>query len=165
MSWDTAFKESEINDPSSCTVWGISKLGYYLLHVLNRRMGFPALKRNAITLWNRYMKYEMGSIGVLIEDRASGQSLIQVLQNETRIPIISRPADANKIIRMDEVSPAIEAGHVHLPDEAPWLIRYETQMAQFPLGREDDDVDSTTQFLRWITKPRYKRSKLKRFWK
>jgi predicted phage terminase large subunit-like protein len=166
LSWDTAFKESELNDPSSCTVWGISNMGYYLLYVLNKRMEFPQLKRHAIKIWNRYMKYEMGAVGVLVEDRASGQSLIQVLNNETSMPIIPIRPDANKVIRMGEVSPIIEAGHVHLPENAPWLVRYETQIAQFPLGKEDDDVDSTTQFLRWVTKPRYKRSKLRwRVWK
>jgi len=165
LSWDTAFKEAEINDPSSCTVWGISKMGYYLLHVFNKRMGFPALKRTAIKIWNRYMKYEMGVVGMLVEDRASGQSLIQVLNNETNIPVIAIKADSNKTIRADEISPLIEAGHVHLPENAPWLVRYETQMAQFPLGREDDDVDSTTQFLRWVSRPKYKKSKLRRFWK
>ncbi len=165
LSWDTAFKEAEMNDPSSCTAWGISKLGYYLLYVFNKRVGFPALKRTAIKLWERYMAYNMGAVAVLIEDRASGQSLIQVLESETRIPIIPIKPESNKVIRMDEISPIIEAGHVHLPDDASWLIRYETQMAQFPLGREDDDVDSTTQFLRWISKPRYKRSTLTKFWK
>ena len=166
LSWDTAFKESELNDPSSCTIWGISADGYYLLYVFNKRMGFPALKKHAIRIYDRYMKYDMGSVAVLIEDRASGQSLIQVLEAETRIPIIPIRPDSNKVIRTDEVSPIMEAGHVHLPENAPWLIRYETQMAQFPLGREDDDVDSTTQFLRWVSKPRYKRSTLsRRFWK
>ena len=165
LSWDTAFKESELNDPSSCTVWGIAADGYYLLHAFNKRMGFPALKRRAIGLYDRYMKYNIGSIAVLIEDRASGQSLIQVLDVETRIPVIAIRPDANKVIRTSEISPIIEAGHVHLPENAPWLIRYETQIAQFPLGREDDDVDSTTQFLRWVSKPRYKRSTLRRFWK
>ena len=165
MSWDTAFKESELNDPSSCTVWGISKLGYYLLYVYNKRMGFPELKKIVVRLWEKYMRYEIGVVGVLVEDRASGQSLIQVLNVETQIPTIAIRPDANKVIRMDEVSPIIEAGHVYLPENAPWLIRYETQMAQFPLGREDDDVDSTTQFLRWVSRPKYKRSKLRRFWK
>ena len=165
LSWDTAFKETELNDPSSCTVWGISEMGYYLLYVYNKRMGFPKLKKEALRIWNRYMRYGMGVVAVLIEDRASGQSLIQVLEVETRIPIIPIRPESNKVIRTDEISPIIEAGHVHLPENAPWLIRYETQLAQFPLGREDDDVDSTTQFLRWVSAPRYKRSKVWRYWK
>lgn len=165
LSWDTAFKESELNDPSSCTCWGISPNGYYLLYVYNKQMTFPRLKNMAIRIWERYMRYDMGVVGVLIEDRASGQSLIQVLNNETEIPVIPIPAEKNKRIRMEEISPIIEAGHVHLPENAPWLVKFETQMAQFPLGREDDDVDSTTQFLRWVSRPKYKRSKLRRFWK
>jgi predicted phage terminase large subunit-like protein len=164
ISWDTAYKESEINDPSSGTVWGISKMGYYLLYVYNERMAFPKLKRKVISMWERYTKWNVGSVLVLIEDRASGQSLIQVLDQETRIPVSKISPDANKEIRAEETSNIIEGGRVFLPEEAPWLIKYETYVCQFPLGKEDDDVDSTTQFLRWASKPKYKRRKM-RFWK
>jgi predicted phage terminase large subunit-like protein len=101
---------------------------------------------------------------LLIEDKASGQSLIQVLDQETRIPVSPITPEGNKKVRAEEVSNVVEGGRVWLPEEAPWLIKYETNMAQFPLGKEDDDVDSTTQFLRWASKPRYKRRKM-RFWK
>ena len=50
-------------------------------------MGFPELKKTVIRVWDKYVKWDVGSVLVLIEDRASGQSLIQVLESETRIPI------------------------------------------------------------------------------
>lgn len=165
ISWDTAFKESQINDPSSATVWGISKNGYYLIHVFNNHLSFPKLKYWTKKLWNRYVQWEIGGpILVIIEDRGSGQSLIQVIKDETKIPILGIYPEKNKVLRAEEVSTMIEGGRVYLPDEAPWLVPYETNMCQFPLGREDDDVDSTTQFLKWVSKPRYKRKKM-RFWK
>jgi len=164
ISWDTAFKETELNDPSSGTVWGISKIGYYLLAIYNKRMQFPELKRTVISVWEKYIAWDIGSILVLIEDRASGQSLIQVLDQETRIPVSKIVPEGNKQFRAEEVSNVIEGGRVFIPGEAPWLIRFETQVCQFPLGKEDDDIDSMTQFLRWATKPTYKRRRL-RFWK
>ena len=161
ISWDTAFKESEVNDPSSATVWGISKNGYYLIHVFNKHLSFPKLKHWTKSLWKRYSKWNVGPVMVIIEDRGSGQSLIQVIKDETRIPIVGVYPEKNKVLRAEEVSTLIEGGRVYLPDEAPWLVKYETNMCQFPLGREDDDVDSTTQFLKWVSKPRYKRRNIR----
>jgi len=164
MSWDTAFKEEEINNPSSCSVWGVGEHGYYLLYVYNKRMGFPKLKKTCIRLWELYNKFIKSPIPVLIEDKASGQSLIQVLKSETNIPVIAISAERSKKLRASEVSPVVEAGNVFLPVYADWLEKTETQISQFPLADEDDDVDSITQFLRWAAKPKMRRRKL-RFWK
>jgi len=164
-SWDTAFKESELNDPSSCTVWGISKETYYLLNVFNKRMKFPELRQAVIEMYERYSKWGLGSVRVLIEDKASGQSLIQELLANTKIPIIAMQANANKQLRLSQGTPLIEAGRVFIPDKSPWSVRYETQIAQFPFGKEDDDVDSTSQFLVWAGKPRFKKNKFPKFWK
>ena len=166
ISWDTAFKEEQLNDPSAATVWGEgADNNFYLVDVVNKRMKYPKLKKAAIELYEKYMKYGLGNVPVLIEDKASGQSLIQDLKHETRMPIIARPADANKQIRMSSASPLIEAGRVYLPDRASWLVGYETQLARFPLWKNDDMVDSTSQFLNWAGKPRFKRGLKKKFWK
>lgn len=164
-SWDTAFKEKEINDPSACTTWGIAQDRYYLMHCINRRMNFPELKRAVVAEYERCMKFNCGEVAVLIEDKASGQSLIQELQRYTRIPVIPIKPDANKTVRLSEVSPLIEAGKVWIPERSEWVVPYETQMAQFPYGKFDDMVDSTSQFLRWAARPKYVRSPGRRFWK
>jgi predicted phage terminase large subunit-like protein len=44
-----------------------------------------------------------------------------------------------------------EAGQVHLPEEAPWLAAYIGELVAFPNGRHDDQVDSTSQALRYLT--------------
>ena len=44
----------------------------------------------------------------------------------------------------------IENGFVHLPQAAPWLAAYLHELAVFPHGRFDDQVDSTAQFLDWF---------------
>ena len=164
ISWDTAFKEKELNDPSAATVWGVSPTDVYLVDVLNKRLGYPALKRAAVDLFDKFNRSGK-PVRVLIEDRASGQSLLQDLKVSTRIPVIAISPDANKQIRMDSASPMIEAGRVWLPDRAAWLVNYETQIARFPLWREDDLVDSTSQFLRWYSAPRFKANPKLKFWK
>jgi predicted phage terminase large subunit-like protein len=165
ISWDTAFKESQLNDPSAATVWGMATdKRFYLLGIVNERMNYPRLKQAAVDLWKRYMKWGLGPVPVLIEDKASGQSLIQDLK-KTEIPVIAINPDKNKQIRMSTASPMMESGMVYLPDETMgWVVDYETQLARFPLWKHDDLVDSTSQFLLWAVKPKFKKSK-RRFWK
>ena len=45
------------------------------------------------------------------------------------------PKGVNKIDRLVEVSSLFEAGLVHLPEAAPWLIDYELELTIFPAGR------------------------------
>ena len=51
---------------------------------------------------------------------------------------------------MHSVTSAIENGFVHIPVQAPWLGEYLHEIAIFPNGRFDDQVDSTSQALDWI---------------
>lgn len=167
-SWDTAFKEKQINDPSACTVWGVTDKDYYLLYMINERLDFPKLKRRVVEVQElncRKLGFKNYEVIVLIEDKGSGTSLIQELKRETNIPVIGCTPDANKIFRMESVSALIEAGRVWIPDRAVWLTDFETQMAEFPYGKHDDIVDSVSQFLRWINKPKFKRSQGTLFYK
>jgi len=168
-SWDTAFKESQLNDPSACTVWGVTNSNlYYLLWVINQRLEFPELVKKVIEVHERnknHFNFSAGQCPVLVEDRASGQSLIQELKRYTSIPVIAIKADANKQVRLSETTSIMEAGRVWLPESAVWLVDYETQICQFPYSKFDDMVDSTSQFLRWAGGPRFVKSKEKLFWK
>lgn len=142
-SWDTAFKKGAENDFSVCTIWGQSKSGYYLLYRWKQRVEFPELKMTVILLANQVPANE-----ILIEDKASGQSLIQELQRETRLPIIPYKIDRDKVARANAVTPIIEAGKVYLPENADWGVQdYIDCLAAFPNDEHDDDVDSTTQAL------------------
>lgn len=165
-SWDTAFKEKQLNDPSCGTIWAIIGNDFYLLDVINKHLAYPKLKKLVISVYEKYQHITRASVPVLIEDAASGQSLIQELKQDTMLPIIKVRPDANKKTRLSEVTSLIEAGRVYLPDEAHWLTDYETQLCRFPFDRFDDMVDSTSQFLRWAGKPKFKRRRGKNlFWK
>ena len=48
----------------------------------------------------------------------------------------------------------LQAGYVHLPETASWLRDFEAEMLLFPRGSHDDQVDSVSQFLTWVTRPR-----------
>ena len=86
---------------------------------------------------------------ILIEDKSSGQSLIQELRQSTTLPIIAIEPLGDKTFRANEVSAMVEAGLMRLPYAAPWLIDFEGEFFGFPLSTNDDQVDSVTQFLKW----------------
>lgn len=144
-SWDTAFKDKTKSDYSVCSVWGETDNGYYLLDVWRNKVEFPELKRVAISLYER----DKPSV-VLVEDKASGQSLIQELQRNTRIPVLPFKIDSDKVARAYSITPLIEAGKVMLPESANWLFDYVEELSGFPNYTHDDQVDSTTQALEFM---------------
>lgn len=148
LSADTAFKSTETADYSALTVWGETKTGYYLLHAWRGRVEFPELKRIVVSLAAQWKPN-----AVLVEDRASGQSLIQELQSGTSLPVLPVSADRDKVTRASAITPMIEAGRVFLPESAPWLDEYLDELSTFPAATHDDWTDSTTQALNYLRGP------------
>lgn len=144
QSWDTAYKPGQINDPSVCTTWGMRPDGHDLLHVLVKRLEYPQLKSTAVS-----HAADWGANAVLIEDKASGQSLIQDLRRETQLPVIAITPKGDKLTRASAVSATIEAGKVSLPEHAAWLTDFEIELMTFPNAPHDDQVDSLSQYLEW----------------
>jgi predicted phage terminase large subunit-like protein len=145
QSWDSANKAGELNDFSVCTSWGIKGRDVYLLDVLRRRMEYPELRRSVMAEHPR-LRPDV----VLIEDRASGTQLIQELVAAGLHAVTRYRPQADKVMRMHAQTAAIENGFVHLPQTAPWLAEYLHELAVFPYGRFDDQVDATAQFLDWV---------------
>jgi predicted phage terminase large subunit-like protein len=145
LSFDTAIKAGIKNDPTVCTVWGEKQNNYYLLEVYREWLEYPALKKIAIELIKKW-----NPDNILIEDKASGQSLIQDLRQDIKQPVIPIKANKDKITRFASVSTFIEAGRVFLPNEAVWLADFENELYSFPNHEHDDQVDSLSQFLNWI---------------
>ena len=144
QSWDTAIKTGIKNDYSVCTTWGITENSYYLLEVFRRKLSYPDLKQVII---EKYQKYEVA--GIIIEDKASGQQLIQDINNNHKIPIIKFMPRKSKFIRCLLATTIIEAGKIYIPNQAGWLVDFETELFSFPTSVHDDQVDSMVQFLTW----------------
>lgn len=144
ISVDAAFKGLSTSDYVAITVWAKMGSDYYLRHCVNRQMGFTDTLR-AI----RAVKAQFPAAGrVLIEDKANGTAIIEVLQREMFcIPVNPR---GGKVARVQAVSAAIEAGHVFLPRQMGNLAEYIDQWTAFPAGAHDDMVDSSTQALSYL---------------
>jgi predicted phage terminase large subunit-like protein len=154
ISWDTAMKPTDFADYSVGTVWWVQGDFYYLLDVIRERLSFPDLKRKVIKVYERWKRY--GKPDLLIEDTGSGASLLQELR-DCKIPAIAIRPGGDKVMRMDAQTAKIEAGAVHLPLNAPWLDDLRSELLAFPHGHHDDQVDSISQALNWMSsRPRYR---------
>ena len=101
QSWDTAIKISDTADYSVCTTWGILNKQYYLLDMLRKKLSYPNLK---ITAEKLITKWDPKS--VLIEDKNSGQSLIQDLQLKyLHNSIVPQKPKLDKVTRFASVTP------------------------------------------------------------
>jgi predicted phage terminase large subunit-like protein len=108
-------------------------------------MEFPQLKRKI-----KEHAAMHGAHNVIIEDMVSGTSLYQQLRNESLPGLSAYRPKGDKIMRMNNQTALMEAGRVHVPNQAHWLEDYLHELAVFPNGKHDDQVDSTSQALDWI---------------
>lgn len=149
QSWDTAISINDAADWSVCTTWEIRGTDYYLLDVFRVRCDFPTLKSKVVEL-----KEQFSASVVLIEDAGAAKGLIQMLKSENKVRPIAIKPEGSKEDRMAAQSALIEAGRVFLPENASWIDDFRLEITAFPSGKHDDQVDSVSQFLNWVTRPR-----------
>lgn len=162
QSWDTAFKvpirkkTGETTDPdySVCITLGMNKQGYFGISRWKDRVEYPVLLKTAIDL---YLAERPNLI--LIEDKASGQSLIQSLRaSGHRIPVVAiRPVpDADKRARAESTTPIFRSGLWWMPQGAYWAHDFIETMVAFPDDTtHDDDVDAACQGLWYLSQGRF----------
>ena len=144
QAWDTAFKKGSMNDYSVGVTIGISANRYYILDCWRDRLEFPDLKRAVMAQAAKW-----GATAVLVEDTAAGQSLLQELGRNTRLPLIPVKADKDKVSRANAVTPTHEAGLCYLPMGAHWLSDFVDELASFPSAPHDDQVDAWVHGMTW----------------
>jgi predicted phage terminase large subunit-like protein len=114
------------------------------------RLEYPELRATAIALAKDAARYGRRPETILIEDKASGQSLIQDLNRAGIYNVEAIKPEADKVTRMSSQTAVIANGAVFLPIDAPWLGVLEHELIAFPLGRYTDQVDSVSQVLKWF---------------
>ncbi len=146
VSWDTATTIGEGADYSVGTVWGLYHSQFFLLDVVRGRIEAPDLRRlveGTELKWQAHVS--------IIEKTGIGHALLQDIRRTMSIrPILIAPK-YDKLSRLVAQSPKFEAGQVFLPHEAPWLGTYISELLAFPFGRHDDQVDSSSQALKYLT--------------
>lgn len=138
---DTAFKKTETADYSVMVVAGVDTTGdMYIVDIIRGKWDFPELKQRMIRLNNEWRG--KGLRAIYIEDKASGQSLIQELKRESGVSVIPYKVVNDKVARANAILPIIEGGRVFLPEESPWLDDFIDEAISFPNGNHDDQVDA-----------------------
>lgn len=148
QSWDTAIKAGQRHDYSVCITALLRGRDIHILQVWRGRREFPQLLQE---VKDQALRFHNPTL--LIEDKASGQELIQSLRSENHrgVPLpIPRIPTADKLTRAQGVSSIVEAGQLFLPEDANWLADFKSELLAFPNGRFDDQVDALTQLLEWV---------------
>jgi predicted phage terminase large subunit-like protein len=165
QSYDCAFTEKTTGDPTAFTAWGVfthkGVRNAMLLDAWDDHLSYPDLRERAIKEWGSeyggmtknspYLKARKPD-RVLVEAKASGQSLLQDLR-VARIPIASyNPGNADKISRAHQAAPTLELGMLWIPESAKnpgqpvtWASAFMKQVSKFPVAEHDDYVDTFTQ--------------------
>jgi predicted phage terminase large subunit-like protein len=152
-SWDTAFKESETSDFSACVTIGFlgsrgsegAMPGLYLLHAWHGRVAFSELKETA-----KRFAAEWRPNVVVVEDAASGQSLLQELRLDSALPLHPQKVQGDKLVRAAAAEPTISAGRVLLPEGAQWVEEFLREVCAFPSAAHDDYVDALVHAIVWL---------------
>jgi len=144
QSWDCAFKDNEDSDFVCGTVWARQGANYYLLDLINERMGII----NTMKAIENYGRKHPRALTKLVEDKANGPAVIRLLRDKVPGLVAVNP-EGGKVPRANAIVGAVESGNVYLPrpEKASWVEDYISQHASFPNGKNDDMVDSTTQAL------------------
>ena len=167
QSYDTAFTEKTTGDPSACTVWGVfTRKGVrnaMLLDAWDEHLSYPDLRTKVIEEWSAEYGGSSGahsgtptkarrSDRVLVEAKASGQSLIQDLRR-AKVPVVAfNPGNADKVARAHQAAPVLELDLLWVPESkknlgqfVSWAQPLIKQMSKFPVAEHDDLVDTATQ--------------------
>ena len=143
QSWDTAFSTNEKTSYSARTTWGVfrmnGQINAIVLDMWYDRVTYPELRNIA---QESYEDYEPDA--VLIEKKASGQSLLQDLRM-AGIPVIPYSPDRDKEARAHAASALLEDGRIYFPSDKKWSKDLIDICAAFPAGDNDDIVDTCTQ--------------------
>lgn len=151
QSWDCTFKDNDDSDFVVGQVWGKKGADKFLLDQVRGRMDLPATIMAVRTLTAKWPRAR----AKLIEDKANGPAVIQMLKHEISGLIPVNP-EGGKIARAYAASPEVEAGNVYLPDPsiAPWVHDFVEETAAFPNGSNDDMLDCATQCIIYWQSPK-----------
>ncbi len=163
LSADTAKRDKDNSDPTAILIWGEQGERRYLLHVELGRWLFDEILVKLAELAQEWKPNV-----ALLELAGSGEQAAAYLQKHksvrklgpdgmllceipwrTEIHGIEVAGAASKVIRFNACIPDIRQGFVWLPVAAPWLAKYERELANFPKGH-DDQCDATSQYLNWL---------------
>lgn len=139
---DGAYTNDTKNDPTGLMIAGSYKNDLYIYSSIDKYLELPELIKFIPEFLNTLpIKVKLS----LVEPKASGKSIKQVIQSTSDLNIAEIKSDMlrmSKIERARAVSPYIEGGRVYLI-EGNWNDHYLSQVSMFPNAKHDEHVDLT----------------------
>jgi predicted phage terminase large subunit-like protein len=145
QSWDTGSKEGVTNDFSVCVTFGVWNGMRYILDVFRAKLEFTELV-DAVMIQRE--KYRPNAI--VIEEKGAGQELRSVLRDLRVWEAVWTLPTVSKVVRAEGQTRVIAGGGVVIPSDAEWIDEFLHELAVFPMGRHDDQVDALSQGLQYI---------------
>lgn len=143
QSYDTAFSTKEKSSYSARTTWGVfrknGQINVIVIEMWYDRVTYPELRTLAQEAYEEWQPD-----AVMIEKKASGQSLLQDLRM-AGVPVIEYNPDRDKEARAHASSALLEDGRIYFPANKKWAKDLIDICAAFPAGDNDDIVDTCTQ--------------------
>ncbi len=147
ISVDCAFKDLATSDYVVIQVWARDDLHFYLLDQVRGKWDFPETLRQVKVVIKQWPQ----AFTKLIEDKANGSAIIQVLSKEVT-GILPVTPEGGKVARANAVTKFFETFSVYFPELAPWCAQdLEPELLKFPRGKNDDQVDTMSQALTWLS--------------
>lgn len=147
---DTAQKTKERNDFSVFEEWGMGVDGkIYLLDLIRGKWEAPELQKRAIAFWQKCKARDIEQWGqlrkMMVEDKSSGTGLVQTLKLPPyNIPVEGIERNKDKLTRVMDALPYIEAHQVCIPEDASYTNDFVTECESFTADDShdfDDQVD------------------------
>lgn len=166
LSVDATFKKTETSDMVAIELWCIHSDDAYLWKLINKRMGFVETLDKIKQLCKEFPTIDE----LIIEDKANGSAIIDMLRYSEGIPpIVPINPMGGKYSRAQAVSPFVSTCKVHIPTdwttgeelEVEWdgkeknlkpHRKFILQHSRFPFAKNDDMVDANSQALSRIIK-------------
>jgi len=143
MYIDGAYTKDTRNDPTGIQISGKSGDNLYIFKSIDKYLEMPELK-NFITSFVQSCGVPVSQI--LVEPKASGKSLVQLLRRETKYNVSELTTNFvrySKIERARASSPFIEGGRVYLVKDN-WNEAFLQQVSTFPNAKHDEHIDCTS---------------------
>jgi predicted phage terminase large subunit-like protein len=142
QSWDLAFKGNDASDYVVGQLWLKQNADYYLVDQVRGRFDFVQTVEQIKGFTSKYPQAKLK----IIEDAANGAAVHSQLKRVIEGIVLQKP-EGSKVSRVNSITPLFEAKNIHLPIHTPWIEDYTEEFASFPYGKNDDQVDATTQAL------------------
>lgn len=165
LSLDATFKSTETSDYVSFQLWGLKGRDAYLWKLVNKRMDFVNTLKRAKEFYKEFPEISE----FIIEDKANGPAIINVLEYEENMPpLVAVNPLGGKLARAQATSAFVVSGNAYVPldftqaeeVEVEWdknetlsaREKFIKQHSSFPFAKRDDMVDAQTQQLSRLLK-------------